>query len=257
MTGILVVSFGTTYQDTREKNIEKIVKEVEKTYTDIPVYQAYSSNIVRRVLRERDNLWVDDIDEALCSMQKDGITNVKVLPTHIIDGIENSRLNEVVKNCQGWFETIEVARPLLGNDVDYESAANVLLTELEKEVGEDVLLLMGHGSAHEADRSYQKMEQILKEKKENTYLATVEGNVGLGDILPQMEKEVAKGSRVVVTPFMLVAGDHANNDMAGEEEDSFAGRLRSAGYQPDCLIRGIGEYESIRKLYLAHLEEIM
>ncbi|MGN0351451.1 MAG: sirohydrochlorin cobaltochelatase [Roseburia sp.] len=254
MTGILVVSFGTTYQETREKNIEKIVEEVKDTYVDIPVYQAYSSNIVRKVLRERDHIWMDDFNEAFERMHKDGITKVKVLPTHIIDGIENSRLNEVVKSYRGWFESIEVARPLLGEEKDYEKAAECLLRELAEE---DALLLMGHGSTHEADKSYQKMEQVLKEKKKNTYLATVEGTVGFEDVLPQIEKEVAKGSRVLVTPFMLVAGDHANNDMAGEEEDSFASRLRSVGYQPDCLIRGIGEYESIRKLYLTHLKEIM
>lgn len=255
MTGILVVSFGTTYQETREKNIEKIVAEVEKKYPDIPVYQAYSSGIVRKVLRERDGILVDDIAEAFERMQKDRITKVFVLPTHIIDGIENSRLGEIAKRCNSRFEMIKVARPLLGVETDYEKTADALLRELSGKTGQDALLLMGHGSTHEADESYQKFADVLKTKKKNCYLATVEGSVGVADVLPELEAEVKKGSRIVVTPFMLVAGDHANHDMAGEEE-SFASLLREHGYAPECLIQGIGEYESIRALYLEHLAEI-
>lgn len=255
MTGILVVSFGTTYEETRKKNIEKIVAEVEKQYPDIPVYQAYSSGIVRKVLRERDGILVDDIAEAFERMQKDEITKVFVLPTHIIDGIENSRLGEIAERNRSRFETIKVARPLLGVEADYDRTAEALLGELSEEAGEDALLLMGHGSTHEADESYQKFAKVLQTKKKNCYLATVEGTVGIEDILPELEAEVTKGSRIVVTPFMLVAGDHANNDMAGEEE-SFASLLTEHGYKIECLIRGIGEYESIRALYLEHLAEI-
>lgn len=256
-TGILIVSFGTTYRETREKNIGKLAQIVREKYADALVLEAYSSEIVRKVLRERDGIIIPDVKDALCEMERQGIRRVTVLPTHIIDGIENNKMKQAVKECLGMFDEIKVADALLTTGEDYERTALALWDSLREAAGEDPVILMGHGSAHEADKSYERFEEVLNRCASNDiYVATVEGSVDIDSVLARLTASKRKSGRVFVTPFMLVAGDHAENDMAGEEE-SFAAKLKEAGYEPECLLKGIGEYEKIQELYLEHLQRAM
>jgi len=253
--GILIVSFGTTYPGTRKKNIAAITKEVRALYPDALVVEAVSSTIVREAMRRREEIGAYSPDEGLARLKEQGATHVAVLPTHIIDGIENNRMKQMVAEHLQDFEQIEVASPLLAAQQDYVDVAKALWEALKDEVGDAPLILMGHGTEHEADESYGKMERVLREyAKHPVYIATVEGSVTIGGVIARMREEIREKSRVVVTPFMLVAGDHANNDMAGEE-DSFASRLREEGYQPECILRGLGEYPAIREIYNSHLRE--
>ncbi len=269
-TGILIVSFGTTYPKTREKNIKKITESVRECYPDALVKEAVSSNIVRKIMRKNENLPALDTEEALIAMHADGVTHVAVLPTHVIDGIENSKMKQAVNDCRTLFEDIQVADPLLTRPEDYVTVAKALWESVKEEAENSPVIFMGHGTAHEADISYQKMEQALRAYAQHpVYVATVEGSVTIGDVICRMKLEqgeenagrknfsAEKGAgagRVLLTPFMLVAGDHATNDMAGEE-DSFASLLRKEGYEPECVIKGIGEYPAIREIYLSHLRK--
>lgn len=253
-TGILIVSFGTTYRKTREKNIGKIAQVVREKYPGNLVLEAYSSEIVRNVLRERDGIFVPDVKEALCEMRDAQIRRVAVLPTHIIDGIENNRMKQAVEECRPFFDEIKVADALLTSQEDYRKTAAALWESVRDAAGSDPVIFMGHGSEHEADASYQEFENVMNTYAANDiYVATVEGSVDIDTVLARLKTSGRKSGRVLVTPFMLVAGDHAENDMAGEEE-SFATKLRASGYEPECLLRGIGEYGRIRELYLQHLQ---
>lgn len=252
--GILIVSFGTTYEQTREKNIEKIVKTVRELYPDCLVCQAYSSKIVRKVLKERDHLIILDVKEALLQMRELGIQTVTVFPTHIIDGIENHRMKQAVEECRRFFAQIKVADALLTTEEDYKKTASALWSEVKKIAGASPVVFMGHGSAHEADDSYGRLEKELNRCADNDiYVATVEGAVDIDSVISRLLASKKKEGRVLLVPFMLVAGDHAIHDMAGTE-DSFATKLKEAGYEPECVLKGIGEYESIREIYYEHLK---
>ena len=258
--GILVVSFGTTYRDTREKNIEALVQDVRNAYPDWEVRQAYSSDIVRKVLRERDQLMVSDIKEALLQMKTDGIHKVVLMPTHVINGIENHKMKRIAKECESYFSSLSVAGALLEAETDYEEVAEALWEALREQAEGRTLILMGHGSDHEADGSYGLIEQAISSYAgEDIFIATVEGEKRIFDAIACMkEKEKVSGRRkeVLLAPFMLVAGDHARNDMAGEE-DSFANILMKEGYKTICLMKGLGEYKQLRRVYLGRLRKII
>ncbi|MBU5330776.1 MAG: sirohydrochlorin cobaltochelatase [Anaerocolumna aminovalerica] len=253
--GILIVSFGTTHKDTREKNIEKLAETVRENFPDWNIYQAYSSGIVRSILKKRDNIIVPDVKEALQQMHQEGVTHAVVLPTHIIDGIENNRMKLTIESCRELFDDIKTADVLLGNEEDCKYIAKAFWKEIEKIAGDAPVILMGHGSAHEADRCYAMVEKELQSYTgKEIYIATVEGTVTIETVIERLKASPKEKGRVLLLPFMLVAGDHAVNDMAGEE-DSLASKLRNEGYEPECILRGMGEYEGIRNLYIRHLRE--
>jgi len=251
--GTLLVSFGTTFQKTRENSIGKIAEELTKALPGRPLYQAYTSNIVRKVLKERDGIEIPDVEGALYKAREDGVRKLTILPTHIIDGVENNRMKETIRSRKNDFEEIRLAGPLLAEPEDYRKVSEALYRELGERIGGGTIIFMGHGSSHASDRCYPVMEEALRERfGSHAYIATVEGSVTLDDVLPRTRENPAPSRRVLVTPFMLVAGDHANNDMAGKDARSFASRLRAEGYTVECLIKGLGEYDSIREIYFEH-----
>lgn len=255
--GILVVSFGTTYRDTREKNIGKIVQIIRDKYPNYRVKEAFSSAVVRKVLKDRDGIAIPDVRGALEEMRDAGVKRVVVFPTHIIDGIENNRMKQDVKACLSFFEEIKVADVLLTTEEDYEETAKALWQSVAEIAGEAPVIFMGHGSEHVADASYTRFEETLNRYVSNqVYVATVEGHVDIDAVLKRLCASEKKSGKVLLAPFMLVAGDHANNDMAGEE-DSFATKLSTAGYEPVCLLKGIGEYPKIQECYLRHLKRCL
>lgn len=255
--GILIVSFGTTYGETRERNIERIAEAVRESFPDRNVCQAYSSSTVRDILKTRDDITIHNTEEALHRLKNSGVTHVTVLPTHIIDGIENNRMKRAIEGCRGLFDEIRTAGVLLGGKADYELTAKALWEELEEAAGDTPVILMGHGSAHEADNSYTLLEKELRDcSGKEIYIATVEGSVTIDSVIGRLKASVPKRGRVLLLPFMLVAGDHAVHDMAGEGA-SFASKLRAEGYEPECVLKGIGEYEGIRNIYIRHLREAL
>ncbi len=257
--GILLVSFGTTHEFTREKNIEAIAAAVRENYPDREVCQAYSSGRVREILKKRDQLSVPSIEEAMIRMKESGIRHLTILPTHIIDGVENNKMKQIADRYRSDFETLCIAGALLEEEADYETVAKVLWDSLKEAARDKVVIFMGHGSRHEADGSYGKMERALRAYAgREIFIATVEGAVTIEEVLRRMKHsgppEGEFGPAVLFVPFMLVAGEHAVNDMAGEQ-DSFAAKAKAAGMNVTCLLKGLGEYEGIRELYLEHLRK--
>ena len=252
---ILIVSFGTTYPETRQKNITAITRQVRALYPDVLVEEAVSSTIVRNAMKKREHIDAKSPEEGLLWLKEQGATRVVVFPTHVIDGIENHRMKQAVEEYRTAFEQIAVADALLTEPEDYTNVAKALWESVKEETGDAPLILMGHGTEHAADSSYAVMEQALRAYAQHpVYIATVEGKRTIADVIAQMKFEGIVNTKVIVAPFMLVAGDHANNDMAGEE-DSFASLLREEGYAPECILRGIAEYPAIREVYLSHLQK--
>lgn len=243
--GIIVASFGTSYEETRKLTIENLEEKIKEEYKDDYVLRAFTSRMVIKILKKRDNLHILNEREAIDHMREKGIEDIYIQPTHIIEGHEYSKLLDL---------GVEVGKPLLYADSDYETIVEDLdLGELEED---QALVFMGHGSDHAADKSYQKLQDTyLAKGKDRVFVATVEGSITLEDIMEKLEESNIK--KVKLMPFMFVAGDHARNDMASDDENSWKTILESKGYEVEVVLKGLGEYEVIQDLYIKHLQDVM
>ena len=252
--GILVVSFGTSHIDTMEKTITVIEQDIARQFPEWSVYRAFTSRMIVRKLKRTENMEIDTVEEALRRMAADGISEVIVQPTHIINGIENDRMMEDLMENMSLFRKIRVGKPLLSSVDDYKKAIHAVMSEVGLETGE-MLVLMGHGTDHHANAAYPTLEYTFHALGYNQVLVgTVESFPELKNVMAKLE--IAEKKKVALMPFMLVAGDHAKNDMAGEE-DSWKTELEDAGYAVRVILKGLGEFEGIRKIFLEHIEETM
>lgn len=248
--GILVVSFGTSYKEAEEKSICSVEQTILEKFKPIPVYRAYTSRIVRRILTKRGEI-VDSTSEALTRMKMDGIKDVFVLPTHIMYGEEYEKINSIVLDEKENFNSITIGKSLLGDTEDMKRIAHILSDEYPLRQDE-CLVLMGHGTKHFANMVYPAMEYICHEQGfTNMYVGTIEAYPDI-DIVLQKVKSSGK-KKAILIPLMFVAGDHAINDMAGDEEDSWLTRFGEEGIETKVVIKGLGEYEKIRELYCDHI----
>ncbi|RGY99040.1 sirohydrochlorin cobaltochelatase [Clostridium sp. AM58-1XD] len=251
--GILVVSFGTSHGDTRVKTIEAIEKDIENVYTDRSIYRAWTSNILINKLKCRDGYHVDTVKEALERMKKDGITHVVVQPTHVINGMENDRMKDDVLPYMETFASVAFGTPLLTGKQDCADVRKVL-TEEFREIPEDTaVIFLGHGTAHKANAVYAALDRQLKDMgRTNFYMRTIEADTPFEPL--QMEILEKGYRRVILAPFMIVAGEHAKHDMVGRK-DSWKSRLEEIGCRVECVFKGLGEYEGIRRIFLDHIKE--
>lgn len=254
--GLLVVSFGTSYEETRKKNIEHVEECLANAFPDRSFYHAYTSHMILKKLRIRDHIFIPSVSEAIELMIADGITDVLVQPTHIINGIENDRMTADVLAHKDSFSDITFGAPLLTSTEDQFYVMDALLKELPALADNDALIFMGHGSSHYANTLYAAFDYALKQRGyKNVHMGTVEAYPDLDTVLDTLKASGA--SHIYLTPFMLVSGDHAVNDLAGEEDDSWKSVLVSHGYQTSCILKGMGEYKSICELYVKHAAEAL
>lgn len=254
-TAILVVSFGTTYEDTWHKTIEAIEQKIREKYEpEYDIFTAYTSRTVIRRLKERG--WqLDNEEEAMARLAAAGYQKVAVLPTHLIAGHEYHKLAEHVMAYQDRFERLVIGKPLLGSDADRRRVVQAALEELTYGQ-EEALVLMGHGTDHAINQIYLTMDALFKEAGHpQVVVGTVEANPDVIDVLTQVQALPVK--RVCLAPLLLVAGDHAVNDMAGSEPGSWKSRFEAAGYPVRTVLRGLGEYASVQAVYQAHLQELL
>lgn len=254
-TAILVVSFGTSYNDSRDITIGAIEESITKKFPDYEVRRAFTSQIIIDKLKERDGLEIDNVEEALDRAVEDGITNLVVQPTHLMDGYEYTDLANALKDYEDKFNQIVLGAPLLTSDGDFDAVVKAIADKTASyDDGETAICFMGHGTEADSNRIYAKMQEKLNEAGfENYYIGTVEAEPTLDDVIAALgEKGTYK--KVVLEPLMVVAGDHANNDMAGDEDDSWKTILENEGYEVECLLEGLGQITEIQNIYVEHTQ---
>lgn len=251
---ILVVSFGTSHLDTLDKTIGAIERRIAEHFPEYQVYRAFTSGMILKKLKAREGLKLYNIREAMEQIAADGIETVLVQPTHIINGIENERMLEDLMEYAGRFQKVRVGKPLLSSVDDYKKSIHAVMAEAGL-AEDEALVLMGHGTDHHANSAYPTLEytaHLLGYRQ--VLVGTVEGFPALANVITKLEISGAK--KVVLMPFLVVAGDHAKHDMAGEE-DSWKSELEEAGYEVRVILKGLGELEGIQKIFVEHMEEII
>ena len=271
---LLVVSFGTSFNDSRVKDIKGIEDALQEANPDWSVRRAFTAQIIINHVEARDGECIDNMDQALERAVANNVKNLVVQPTHLMHGAEYDELTAAVEKYQDKFESVKIAEPLLGevgddasvvND-DKKAVAEAITAEAVKTANYDSLeaakedgtafVFMGHGTSHTAKVSYSQMQAQMQELGyENVFIGTVEGEPE--DTACEAVIEAVKNAgykKVVLRPLMVVAGDHANNDMAGDDDDSWKSQFVASGNfdSVDCQIAGLGEIPAIQDIYVAH-----
>lgn len=257
-TAILVVSFGTSFNDSRDITIGAIEDAFAKEFPEYEIRRAFTSQIIIDVLKDRDDLAIDNVTEALERAAADGIKELYVQPTHLMNGLEYKDLVKELSAYADQFDKIILAEPLLMEDADFDGVVKAITEKTASyDNGKTAICFMGHGTEDEANAVYGRLQDALKTAGfENYYVGTVEGSPTLDDVVAELKKNDSYED-VVLLPLMVVAGDHANNDMAGDEEDSWKTVLTNEGYNVTCVIEGLGQIPAIQDMYTAHMEDAM
>ena len=271
---LLVVSFGTSFNDSRVADIKGIEDALQEAYPDWSVRRAFTAQIIINHVQARDGEKIDNMQQALDRAVANGVKNLVVQPTHLMHGAEYDEMNEMLDQYRDKFETVAVAEPLLGEvgsdatviNEDKEAVAKAITAAAVKDAGFDSLdaaaaektafVFMGHGTSHTAKVSYSQMQTTMQTLGyDNVFIGTVEGEPEETACENVIEAVKAAGyTKVVLRPLMVVAGDHANNDMAGSDDDSWLSMFNASGAfeSVDCQIAGLGEIADIQQLYVAH-----
>ena len=269
---LLVVSFGTSFNDSRVADIKGIEDALQAAYPDWSVRRAFTAQIIINHIQARDGEKIDNMTQALDRAVANGVKNLVVQPTHLMHGAEYDEMCEAIEAYKDQFESVSIAEPMLGEvgsdatviNADKEAVAKAITAAAVSEAGFESLeaakdagtafVFMGHGTAHVAKVTYSQMQtQMQNLGYENVFIGTVEGEPEETACEAVIEAVKAAGyTKVVLRPLMVVAGDHANNDMAGSEDDSWKTMFEAAGFTVDCQIHGLGEIADVQALYVAH-----
>ena len=271
---ILVVSFGTSFNDSRVADIKGIEDAIQEAFPDWSVRRAFTAQIIINHVQARDGEKIDNVDQALQRAVDNGVKNLIVQPTHLMHGAEYDELMKAVEEYKDNFETVKVAEPLLGEvgadaaviNADKKAVAETLTAEAVKTAGYDSLeaakedgvafVFMGHGTAHVAKVSYSQVQAQMEDLGyDNVFIGTVEGEPEDTACEAVIDKVAEAGyTKVILRPLMVVAGDHANNDMAGDDDDSWKSMFNASGKfdSVDTQIAGLGSIADIEKIYVQH-----
>lgn len=251
---LLVASFGTSFNDSRRLTIGAIEEDIAAAFPEYSVRRGFTSQIIIDHVKSRDGVAIDNIGEALDRAEANGVKTLVVLPTHLMDGFEyNDLVNEIGDRAEA-FEKVAIGKPLLTSDDDFTRVAEALhASTQEYDDGETAIVFMGHGTEAESNAVYAKMQETMTGLGyANYFIGTVEAAPTLEDVMAAVGQGEYK--KVVLQPMMVVAGDHANNDMAGDEEDSWKSQFEAAGYEVECVLKGVGEIPEIRAIYVEHAQ---
>lgn len=275
---ILVVSFGTSFNDSRALDVKGIEDALQEAYPDWSVRRAFTAQIIINHVQARDSEYIDNVEQALERAVANGVKNLVIQPTHLMHGAEYDELIDGVEAYQDKFETVKIAEPLLGEvgsdatviNEDKQAVAEIITAEAVKEAGYDSIeaakedgaafVYMGHGTHHTAMVTYSQMQtQMEALGYDNVFVGTVEGDEAFSAEKIIEAVSEAGYTKVVLRPLMVVAGDHANNDMAGEDEDSWLSMFNASGKfeSVDTQVAGLGRIEDIQQIYVEHTADVM
>ena len=257
---IVVMSFGTTYKENRAKTIEATIKEIQAAHPGVKVVTAFTSHIIINRIAENEGINYPTPEQALEQLAAEGYTRVALVALNVIPGMEYDYDKAIFHNYKENFKKMTLATPLIywqGQEEQEDEVSDfikALFTEIKKPSKNSAVLIMAHGTPHIANAYYSVIQAKLDEMGyKNVYIYTVEGWPNLETVIPKLKKDKIKN--VMLVPMMMVAGDHANNDMAGDEEDSHKTILTNAGFKVSADLRGLGENRAIRQLYVKHANE--
>jgi sirohydrochlorin cobaltochelatase len=259
---VLVVSFGTTFADTRAVTIDAVTDKIRESFPDYEVRQAFTSRIVIKKLAERDGLQFDTERQALEKLAEEGYQEVIVQPLHIEAGDEYEKIRRVVEEYaqNKTFDKLVLSRPVLyfmgqeDKPDDYLLAIKAVKQQMPVLGPEEAVLLMGHGGDHPSNAAYGALQLKVQDAGiKGLYVYTVQGYPSLGQTIDKLKRENIK--KVTLMPFMLVAGDHASNDMAGTDKDSAKNQLEAAGFEVAVFLHGLGENSAVQDIYVQHVKD--
>ena len=245
---LLVISFGTSYNDNRRLTIGAVEEAMEKAFPDWSVRRAFTAQLIIDRLQRRDGQVIDNVGQALDRAVENGVKRLVIQPTHLLDGLEyNDVVNEAAQYADA-FEVMAIGAPLLTSDEDFQIVSKVMAeSAAQYDDGKTAICFMGHGTEAASNAIYAKMQQVMADAGyTNYFIGTVEAAPTLDDVLALIQ--AGSYERVVLQPMMIVAGDHANN------EDAWKTVFENAGYEVECVLKGLGEYEAIHDLLAAHAQ---
>ena len=251
---LMVVSFGTSYNDNRRLTIGAIENAMEEAFPDYSVRRGFTSQIIIDHVKSRDGVTIDNVDEALKRAVDNKVKTLVIQPTHLMNGLEYTDVVNEVGDYADAFDQVVIGDPLLTSDEDFDEVVKAITdATAEYDDGETAICFMGHGTEADSNEVYQKMQDKLTDAGfENYFVGTVEATPSVDDVLAKVQAGDYK--KVVLEPLMIVAGDHANNDMAGDEEGSWKTTFEDAGYDVTCLVRGLGELPAIQDIFVKHAQ---
>ena len=254
---LLVVSFGTSFNDSRRLTVGAIEQTLADMFPDWSVRRAFTSQIIIDRVARRDGEMIDNVHDALERAVANGVKILVVQPTHLMDGYEYTDLRDELAGYADAFEQIALAEPILKTDRDFDMVAEAIVDATAYfDDGETAICFMGHGTEAASNGVYAKMQTILSEAGcENYFVGTVEAEPSVEDVLALVQEGEYK--RVLLRPLMIVAGDHANNDMAGDDPDSWKSVFEAEGYEVKCVLEGLGQLPMVRQLLVEHTAEAM
>ncbi|MDR3114121.1 MAG: sirohydrochlorin cobaltochelatase [Treponema sp.] len=254
---ILVVSFGTSYNDSRKKTIGAIEEAIAHAYPAYSVRRAFTSQIVIDHIYERDGEKIDNVTEAMNRLVADGVQDLIIQPTHLMNGIEEKEMLSQIQPFESKFRRIRYGKPVLSSDADYTALLRILKDGTkEYDAPDTAIVFMGHGTEDGANAAYARLADLFKAQgSSNYFIGTVEASPSLDDVIAQVRD--AGFEKILLLPLMIVAGDHANNDMAGDEEDSWKSILTAEGFSVQTLLRGLGEYPAFQGHIVQHVADAM
>lgn len=254
-TAILAVSFGTSYNDSREATIGAIEKAIADAFPGTEVRRAFTSQVIINKLKRRDGLEIDNVEQALKRALENGIRTLIVQPTHMMAGIEYTALAKKMEVWRDKFDNVCLAAPLLTSDEDFLAVLRAITEATASyDDGETAICFMGHGTEAASNAVYSRLQHMLAAGGyENCYIGTVEADPNIENIVTAV-KAAGKYKRVILKLLMVVAGDHANNDMTGAGERSWKRIFEAEGFLTECMIEGLGQMPAIQDIYVAHVK---
>ncbi len=255
-TAILVVSFGTSYKETREQTIDAIEKAVQSAFPQYGVRRAFTSRVIIKIMKTREGMEIDSVEEALLRAEADGIRRLAVLSTHVMDGYEYHDLRALMEKHAFRFDRLLFSGPLLSEESDFDAVVRAVADRVAPYLdGKTAVCFLGHGTGADSNAVYGKIQNKLREiGNKHCFVGTVEAGPTAEEVLQELD---ARGiyENIVLKPLMVVAGDHANNDMAGGE-DSWRARFERVGYKVTCLMEGLGQMPEIQEIYVRHVRDL-
>lgn len=248
---LLVVSFGSSFIENRELSIDATEKVISDAFPDYDFFRAFTSQIIIDVYKDRDKIEIDNVSQAIEKIYDAGYGEVLVVPTLVINGEEKDEMDEALDPFIDKFEKFTVSTPLLSSNDDYMTLINAIVKEAPKTNNKEAVVLMGHGTPHEGNSAYGALDYMFKDEGyEHFYVGTVEGFPDFDTVLRHIKK--GNYTKITLMPSMIVAGDHAHNDLAGDEADSWKNLFKAEGYDVDVIMKGLGELPTIQQLFVDH-----